>query len=102
MNAAMNTLRNASAAGIASEYLAGAAQHARACARLRGNLAAAWMLLGDALLAHHAVTPLSPAGTEPLQQCVYTMLRPKLESAPAVENHPQAPQARHRPSARLR
>ncbi len=68
-SAAMNGMQCAFAAGIAGDYLAGAAQHARACARLRGNLAAAWTLLGDALLAHHAVTPPSPAGTGPLEQC---------------------------------
>ena len=32
-------------------------------------MAAAWALLGDALLANHAVTPPCPAGTEPLEQC---------------------------------
>ena len=63
------TVRVSLGAGIASDYLAGAAQHARTCARRHGNMAAAWALLGDALLEHHAVTPPSPAGTEPLQQC---------------------------------
>ena len=69
----------AHAAGIASDHLAGAAQHARACAERRGNMGAAWALLGDALLEHHAVTPQCPSGTEPLQQ--YAISQPCAGSA---------------------
>lgn len=47
----------APAAGSAADALAAAAAHVLRCTQRHGNLAAAWKLLGDTLLLHHAVDP---------------------------------------------
>ena len=55
-------------AGIAAAELAQAAEHAAACANRYGHFDAAWKLLGDIHLQHHAVTPASAVGLGPEKQ----------------------------------